>query len=98
MKKWYSIAKSRRSICGNCNSVFYEIENHDHHNSICPNCGITCIWYSLKDDYTLQIIPEYCPDVLLSFIKWGQSELDELEFLELITLFEEIGEFKSKVK
>ncbi len=91
MKNWYKVSKSNKNICGNCNGQFEGLQSLDHHSGICPECRIDCIWFSFKDDKTLQVIPEYAPKGFLIFIRWAQKELDELEFLELVVSFEEIA-------
>ncbi|WP_420571671.1 hypothetical protein [Kordia sp.] len=89
--KWYTISNRYKNLCGNCKFESKGLQNLDHHNSICPNCNIECIWFSFEKDKTLQIIPKYAPEQFQKFISWSQNELDELEFLELIVNIEELA-------
>ncbi|GAA3518927.1 hypothetical protein GCM10022393_36330 [Aquimarina addita] len=91
-KKWYQIGILDKNLCSNCNSEFQGLQTLDHHSQICPSCKIECIWFSFKNEKTLQIIPEFAPKEFQTFIKWAQKEFDEIEFLELILSFEEIAE------
>jgi hypothetical protein len=90
-KRWFSVGSSDEVICANCDVLQKGIYSHDHHPCICPNCKIDCFWYDVVSGRTLQIIPEYAPNEIKQFIQWAQSELDELEFLELIVHFEQLS-------
>jgi hypothetical protein len=64
---------------------------------ICPNCQIQCVWYDFGKSRVLQVIPSLAPTIFRSFIEWSQSELDELEFIELMLSFEELGNAIDKI-
>lgn len=89
-KNWYKIGISEINTCGNCESEFRGLADLDHHSSVCPNCEIECIWYYIDKEKSLQIIPKYAPSEVKMFIDWAQKELDEIEFIELISSFESI--------
>ena len=92
IKNWYSLGNYERTECTNCSKEQSNIASLDHHPMICPNCQIECIWYDLGSGRTIQIVPSLAPIEFRLFIKWSQKELDELEFLELIMAFEELGQ------
>lgn len=90
-KKWFSKGTYKNINCANCGKTQNEIATMDHHSGICPNCNISCIWYYITNENVTQIIPEFAPDSIKSFIDWCQSELDELEMTELVIELENIG-------
>ena len=90
-KKWLTKGNHQQICCGNCDSIQNEIATMDHHPSICPSCGINCIWYFITAKNVVQIIPEFAPYSVRQFIEWCQSELDELDMVELIVELENIG-------
>ena len=93
-KKWLNKGNHKRIDCGNCGGIQNGIGTMDHHPQICPNCKISCIWYYVTHENVVQIIPEYAPDPIKLFIDWCQTTLDELEMIELMVGFEEIGKNK----
>lgn len=88
---WYSLGNYKSTQCSNCNTKINDAHAVDHHVGICPACKIKCIWYDMGNNKVLQIIPQYAPTEFKRFIEWTQSELDELEVVELISSFEELG-------
>jgi len=89
---WYSLGDYNSTQCGNCNSKIENAHAVDHHSGICPECKIQCIWFDIGKNKVLQIIPDKASKEFKKFIEWAQLELDELEFVELISSFEELGE------
>ncbi|MDG5493242.1 hypothetical protein [Psychroserpens sp. SPM9] len=90
-KEWLTKGNHQEICCGNCGSIQNEIAAMDHHSGICSNCNISCVWYYLTNENVVQIIPEFAPNSIKLFIEWCQSELDELEIIELIIELEKIG-------
>jgi hypothetical protein len=76
-------------VCGNnIDAVFPSL---DHHPRVCPACGVESLFLSLKEA-SLQIVPGLAPPELTRALRWAQSELDELEFLNVLISLEEIAE------
>jgi len=93
--KWLSKGSYEKINCGNCGKTQRKIGESDHHSGICPNCNILCVWYYISNENVIQIIPQFAPDSIKLFINWCQSELDELEMVELIVELERIGSLNS---
>ena len=91
IKNWYNLGTYEQIKCSNCNKKQHDIQTMDYHPMICPECQIECIWFDLGNEKVLQIIPSFAPKEFRMFIQWSQKELDELEFIELIVAFEELG-------
>ncbi len=96
-KEWLIKGDHKKINCGNCGKTQTAISTMDHHSGICPDCNINCIWYYLTNENVAQIIPEFAPNSVKLFIEWCQSELDELEMIELIVELENIGTTKATV-
>ncbi|MCO7224810.1 hypothetical protein [Pleionea sp. CnH1-48] len=91
MNKWFSIESEDKLSCCNCGDVFPKnIGGLDHHPSICTKCGIECVLFEWSK--LVQIHTQAAPSPIRRFILWAQHELDELEFIELLSSFEELGE------
>jgi hydrogenase maturation factor HypF (carbamoyltransferase family) len=89
--KWYSVGSYNEIMCSNCKFIHANLHDMDHHARICPNCNIECIWFDLGNEKAIQIIPNFAPAEFKRFIEWAQKELDELEFVNLLVLFEELN-------
>ncbi|WP_298760557.1 hypothetical protein [uncultured Psychroserpens sp.] len=94
-KEWLSKGNHEKISCANCSKIQKGIGAMDHHSGICPDCNISCVWYYITNENVVQIIPEFAPNSVKFFIEWCQSELDELEIIELIIELEKIGKTKS---
>ena len=78
-------------VCANCGQeVDLLYPSVDHHPSVCPSCGIPCLFFSWKDQL-VQIVPGDAPDALRWMIDWAQQELNELEFVDILVAFDQIG-------
>lgn len=89
--EWYRFSENNESVCVNCEYVNLGLNVLDHHMSVCPNCGVECIWFDMGFGKGVQIIPENAPKEMRLFILWSQSNLDEIEFVELVVAFEALG-------
>jgi hypothetical protein len=89
---WLSKGTSESVTCMNCFQRVPNIGYIDHHVGVCPHCNISCIFFSIVFDYNrlVQVIPEHCPPEFQRFIQWAHEELNELEFIMLLTAFDEI--------
>lgn len=91
MNNWFSIGDDKGVVCCGCNSyIKMSYGGLDHHPSKCPNCGLNCVL--ILWNKWIQISTNQAPNHFKSFIYWAQKELDELEFVELLSNFEEIAE------
>ena len=91
---WYAVnhAKGNVFVCASCrNSIDLEFASIDHNPRVCPACGIECLFWSAGNS-NIQILPALAPPALRSAIEWAQTNLDELEFIELWVAIEELME------
>jgi hypothetical protein len=91
IENWYNLGTYKEIKCRNCGKEQHDVQAMDHHSTTCPSCKIECIWYDMGEGKVLQVIPSLASLEFRMFIEWSQKELDELEFLELIVTFEELG-------
>jgi hypothetical protein len=68
----------------------------DHDPGWCPLCGVECVFLDWKER-KIQIVLENTPAEMVKLIRWMQENLDELEYVELLSSFEEIAETREKV-
>lgn len=61
----------------------------DHHPSVCPACGVECIFITWKD-VTIQIVLEEAAPEFSRILRWAQENLDELEFVTVLDALSQI--------
>ena len=89
-KKWYSIGNQEGVTCINCNHRITRVGYIHTNTGVCPTCKIPCIFYGIGKNDVIQVLPDKAPDSFKKFISWFQTELNELEFIELIGSFRRI--------
>ena len=91
MSNWFTVGDEKGFNCCNCNEfIVLSGGGLDHHPSCCPECGVACL--ILEWNKWLQVVVKDAPLQFQSFVCWAQKELDELEFIELLSNLEEIAE------
>lgn len=89
---WFSVAASdsQRLPCAACRQLIAIDGVGDHHPSVCPACGVECVFLPWHGRIT-QILPDRAPAPLRQLIRWAQHSLDELDLAELLVAFEELA-------
>ncbi len=93
---WFSYCSLEHSVirCAACKfNIPVEVVSLDHHPRWCPSCHAECFLFALDDGY-LQIIIEQAPLEVQKAIRWAQKNLDEIEFVNLISSLGEIFQIK----
>jgi hypothetical protein len=95
---WYALASEGTSTlrCAECGQwIDLEEPQLDHHPRICPKCEVECVYLNWKGR-TIQIVLSKAPAVLVRAIRLAQQQFDELEFLELLVVLEQLKDDLSK--
>lgn len=92
--EWCSVSVSGSTAlscvrCGEEVDLLYP--SVDHHPSVCPACGSDCIFISWKR-HMVQIVPEYAPEPFSRLLRWCQENLDEFEFVTVLTSVDELAD------
>lgn len=93
MKPWYAFSSPGQTAlaCSACGTPIDLGPTADHHPRRCPACAVECAFVNWKGR-VLQVVPGDAPEPFAAFVRWGQQHLDELEYVELLCAFEELGE------
>ena len=87
----YSLPDCTALRCAACKNEFnLHASTADHHPRICPACGVECAFLNWKGRM-VQIVIDQAPPPLAGVIRWAQTHLDELEYVELICALEEMS-------
>ena len=93
-KKWCSLSEAEGTVlaCAECGNPFdLEVSDLDHHSSVCPVCGVECVYFDSKRRI-IQIVLKNAPPVLAEVIRIIQDRFDELEYVELLVALEELAD------
>jgi len=95
----YSLPSGTRLRCAACqNEIDLDFPTADHHPRVCPACGTECAFLNWRGRI-VQVLMARAPRPLVEAIRWSQSHLDELEYVELTSALEEVaGALKEKRK
>src|SRR5262245_4262259 len=63
----------------------------DHHPRYCPKRRVESAFLNWKGR-TVQIVPKNAPPAFAAVLRWGQQNLDELEYVEFVCALEEIAD------
>jgi hypothetical protein len=91
---WFSFgAPSGTALrCAECgNLIDLGVPAADHHPGACPVCGAASAFLTWKGR-AVQVVMKNAPPVLAAAIRWAQTQLDELEFVELLCALEELSD------
>lgn len=94
-ESWFAVSQPGSSIltCCSCReTIDLGFPSLDHHAGYCPRCGIESIFVSWNDTLVQIALPKAPPE-LLRLLRWMQENLDELEFVALLTHLDEMAEF-----
>lgn len=93
-KPWFAVSApgcTNLSCCACGKEIDLKFPSLDHHASLCPDCGVECLFISLKD-VLLQVIPGQAPPELARIICWAQENLDEYEWLTVLSSIAQIAQ------
>ncbi len=90
---WFSFSppESTALHCAACGQEIDLGPTADHHPRYCPKCRVESAFLNWKGR-TVQIVPKNAPAAFAAFLRWGQQNLDELEYVEFICAVEEIAD------
>lgn len=83
-KKWFTTGKQKGIACLNCGNILTDVGYIHTNTGVCPSCKIQCIFYGIGMEDVIQVLPQNAPESFRKFIDWFQSDLNEIEFLELV--------------
>ena len=91
---WIELAPigAEHILCPRCGQrTSTEVPFIDHHISECTSCSARTFWWSFGQHHVRVSVDDAHPS-FKHFLLWANEELDEVEFLELMVVFEEIFE------
>ena len=93
-ERWLSVSAPGSTVleCANCGSdeaLLYP--SVDHHPSVCPICEVDCVFVSWKQQL-VQVVPSKAPEPFTRLLRWCQTNLDEFEFVTVLTSVDELSD------
>ena len=88
--KWMTSAIGESAICPVCGcSLTGYTPSSDHHPVKCIQCGEQLVVVSTATRSAVVGL-NYCPEEIRRFLMWSHDSLDELEFVSLVVMLEEL--------
>jgi hypothetical protein len=91
---WFAVGRPGRyglRCCACGADVDLGFPSADHHPAVCPVCGIDSLFLSWRG-VLVQVVPPAAPPEVERTIRWAQENLDELEFITVLTSLAQIAE------